>query len=457
MLRTLGCISAACLIAACTSAPVVYDPKDLPGAEPSGSVRPLKDLMPVVGGKVWLVFVHGVGDHCSGYALNRESGWLRTEVLQRIGMEPASEVQKPQFINVSVFMGGDDDARSGVGYSTATYSLRAPGLNRAVPVQAVEITWSPLTQWVKSNQLGYDSPSTTPAPGATPKDCTQAPDKGIALTKEPPSRLLLDRIIKEQIFDRNLSDAILYSGSYGATMERGVAEALCHAVTGTPAATRCTWPANPKSIGETDKFFFVTHSLGSRVIYDVFLNLFGYSTDAKPNPFTDDEIAQAEPAITRMLASTQALYMMANQLSLLGLANVPKDARSGSIQQPYFLPLSKMPDAKNKSPAAKAAAEGAPARFGNVVEALSIARSQAKAQSRDNDTSTFAAERGTLGLIPLALRRKRGWRPQDWVPLQYKTANCATDRHRELWEQTRERLLSDGLEQVLAIDRFSTS
>jgi hypothetical protein len=265
MLRVLASIFATCLVAGCTSPPLVYDPKDAPGAPPSGSVKPLAELLPAGDGKVWLVFVHGVGDHCSGYALDRGTGWLRTETLRSIGMEPTPDVQEPRFINVSIFMDGTADARSGVEYSTASYSLRTPGAPRAVPVQAIEITWSPLTQWIKSNQLGYDSPSTTPAPGSRPVDCTQAPDDGITLTKKPPPRLLLDRLIKETIFDRNLADAILYSGSYGVTMERGVAEALCHAITGTPETEKCVWPAKPTSIGPSDKFFFVTHSLGSRV------------------------------------------------------------------------------------------------------------------------------------------------------------------------------------------------
>ena len=70
-----------------------------------------------------------------------------------------------------------------------------------------------------------------------------------------------------------------------------------------------------------------------------------------------------------------------------------------------------------------------------------------------SEAATLSAEQGTLGLIPSALKRKRGWRPQDWVPLQYETANCETDRHRDLWEQTRERLLGDGLEQVLTLHK----
>ena len=36
------------------------------------------------------------------------------------------------------------------------------GSTAPVDVEAIEITWSHTTQWLKSNYLGYDSPSVTP-------------------------------------------------------------------------------------------------------------------------------------------------------------------------------------------------------------------------------------------------------------------------------------------------------
>lgn len=65
-----------------------------------------------------------------------------------------------------------------------------------------------------------------------------------------------------------------------------------------------------------------------------------------------------------------------------------------------------------------------------------------------------AAEAGTLGLIPRALMGRGGWHPQDWVPIRYDAANCRSDGHRALWEETQSRLQSDGLDSVLRLDRF---
>lgn len=68
----------------------------------------------------------------------------------------------------------------------------------------------------------------------------------------------------------------------------------------------------------------------------------------------------------------------------------------------------------------------------------------------------LAAESGSLGLLPPILRRRRRWRPQDWVPVQYDIANCRTQAHRALWEATQEALLSHKLGHVLTLDRFRT-
>lgn len=72
------------------------------------------------------------------------------------------------------------------------------------------------------------------------------------------------------------------------------------------------------------------------------------------------------------------------------------------------------------------------------------------------DATLLAAESGSLGLLPPILKRSRGWRPHDWVPVQYNTTNCRTHAHRALWEKTREKLLTHNLGQVLTLRRFHT-
>lgn len=70
---------------------------------------------------------------------------------------------------------------------------------------------------------------------------------------------------------------------------------------------------------------------------------------------------------------------------------------------------------------------------------------------------TRAAERGTLGLLPSALKDHRRWHPQDWVPVRYATINCKTEAHRAYWEATRDSLIDAGLEASLSHRRSSSA
>ena len=308
------------LCAGCSS-PVIYSQSDMDNDKPAtGEIQPLSSLIPADTKTIRLVFVHGVGDHCSGYALGERDGWLNTTTAAAIGMTPRSGEDASGKIFSSVFTGAAFNERSFVEYQVKGFSLKLTD-GRSLPVDAIEITWSHLTQWIKSNQLGYDSPSVTPSPGKSDGACVQAPSASTPDGRNPPGRLWLDRTIKEKVFDRNLADAVLYSGSYGGAMEKGVAEALCHAVAHQPDSQGCTWPDARNEATYTN--IFVTHSLGSRLVYDVILDLMRTDRPGRENPFPP---APANDFVAAMLGRSAAFYMMANQLSLLGLAHVPEKA-----------------------------------------------------------------------------------------------------------------------------------
>lgn len=330
--------SAVLLLAACGSTPVVYAPGDMEGQPPTGTVTALKKLLANDAGPVRLVFMHGVGDHCYGYALG-DDGWLGTRARDTIGLT-AGALSADYRIPVDVFMGGSPDAHSYMQYATRSYESTGRSLPRGLHIDAVEITWSPLTQWLKTTQLYYDSSSAFAA--SSRPSCLESPDpKVVPDIKHPPQRLLLDQLIKEQLFDRNLADAIIYAGRYAPVLERGVAEALCHAITNQPPNARCRWP-DPST--DAHRYVFVTHSLGSRILYDTLINLLDYDPFGKGNPFAkgdfepdDTYLKAAAPFVAQMVARTPAIYMMANQLSLMGLADTPAKARSSEGPKPYFV------------------------------------------------------------------------------------------------------------------------
>jgi len=341
VISKLSTLCAAALVAtACTTAPVVYAPGDTNADPPSGEVDALPKLLGTAGGPVRVVLIHGVGDHCQGFALGKD-GWLGEAAMATIGLEPLPNTEQSQVIPVDVFMIGGPDPNSRVEWARRRYRLTGSMLPK-VEMDAIEITWSPLTRWIKTIQLSYDSPSVFAQTADLPP-CVEAPSAlGVPQIKDPPSRLVLDRIIKEQVFDRNLADAMIYAGTYSPTIERGVAEALCHAVTGQASTLRCTWP-DPAADPYT--YLFVTHSLGSRILYDTLIHLLGYHPFAKPNPFdkgpfepNGDYLAAAEPFVGAMLAHTPAIYMMANQISLMGITDVPPSARSTAGPQPFSVP-----------------------------------------------------------------------------------------------------------------------
>ncbi|WP_349735791.1 hypothetical protein [Pseudomonas jessenii] len=354
-------------LSACSSAPLIYNSSD----NSPGLIKPLQELLPD-NTPVRLFFVHGVGDHCPGYALGPD-GWLNDKNAAAMGLKPVSgEIEPADFINVNVYMGGEKDLHSGVNVLKRNYSLALPGRENTVSVEAIEITWSPLTRWLKSNQLGYDSPSVFANKDRAP--CIELPDPKIPSTVQAPPRLWLDETIKEQVFDRNLSDAILYTGTYGQTMVRGLAEGICHAITSTDKNKKCIWPSAQESDKTPHKNLFVTHSLGSRMTYDMFLHLLDQTKDSKTNPFPERERSSAQGFIENMIANTPAFYMMANQLSLLGLANVPPQARSSdSVAHPFFWKLFPVNDLD--APSNPSQATSGPQVYGNVFLELADLKS----------------------------------------------------------------------------------
>jgi hypothetical protein len=308
------------------------------GDPATGTLAPLRANLAGDDRPLRLVFLHGVGDHCPGYAIG-DGGWLSPKRAEELGLV-AGDFVPPKSITVDVFMGGTPEPASYVQYARRTYRSIGTRLPSDLQIEAIEITWSPLTRWLKTTQLAYDSPSAFDSP----KDeaCREPPDaERIPPVKHPPARAALNQMIKEEMLDRNLADAIIYAGTYGPVLERGVAEALCHAITGPAPTTRCAWPAP-----DTDRYryVFVTHSLGSRILYDTLLHLVGVATSEKGNPFAkgrfeaDDAWRRSQPYVAQMLARTPAIYMMANQLSLMGLSRASPDATPTSGPGPLLLP-----------------------------------------------------------------------------------------------------------------------
>ncbi|NYH18372.1 hypothetical protein [Paraburkholderia bryophila] len=330
----------ACALAACTPTFGVYNPVDAPG-EPQGKIEPLSSYLPPGVTDVKLVFIHGVGDHCPGYALSGagSSGWLSVEHAARIGLTPIDAqprtyppIYSDEFLPGKGGKAHPFDKKSYVAIRTQHFRYGKTG----AVVEAIEITWSPLTQWVKNNQLEDDFTKAgivecgPDVPNGAVEAVSRLPDPAA----QPPSRLPLNRLLKENVLDRSLADAGLYMGQYRSVLQLGLADALCHTLTGQesasdPAAAAgrpCRWQVSDEDL--KTRYLFVTHSLGSRLLYDTLLGLMGYRTPGVDQDLFATQSPNSQEFTANVMKNTPVVYMMANQLAFLGLGNLPIDALS---------------------------------------------------------------------------------------------------------------------------------
>jgi hypothetical protein len=338
ILVLLGAIS----LAGCVSAPIISNPAEGPNDKAKGNVKALSELLQGKR-KAVVVFVHGVGDHCPGFAIEEHSkdAWLNKDTRDALGL--ISLDAKPAYTEIfdEEFLPGhpkDEASKMTVGVRHYTFPSWALPQNR-IPVDAIEITWSQLTQWVKTNQLGYDLTEPSLSPSPTYPGCPYSQNTDY---KKPPARQWLNRVLKEETLDRNLADALIYAGAYGRVMRRGTAEALCRAMGGTrnSGGQLCGWPTVPKGDARKETaYFFVTHSLGSRLIYDTLLGLTGKDVTTTAHTFDRSEVKGAEDFAGYLVVETGAAYMMANQLTMLGLAYEDGTHTSDEGPLPYLLQM----------------------------------------------------------------------------------------------------------------------
>jgi hypothetical protein len=146
------------------------------------------------------------------------------------------------------------------------------------------LLWSPMTTAIKTNQL--------------------------AEMNHPP-RAWVNEWAKQFLHD-NLSDVVLYSGTYRAKIRLAVEQALCHFVGGTPD------PNMPKyCMGGTadETTAVITHSLGAYMLMDAVYDLSGDDTGVPTVPY-------ASNASLKLLRQLNSFEWLANQLALLSLTTI---------------------------------------------------------------------------------------------------------------------------------------
>ena len=219
---------------------------------------------------VRIFVIHGMGDHFAGYS----DDLVRT-LADRAGLVPAGAAEHRGIR----YMGGPVHAAD-----LRVLRLAKPG--STAQFRVYELTWSPLTIPIKDKHLNGD--------------------------REPAyswHRASINKALKEGLIDRAFSDAILYVGDFGEAMRWTVTQGICHMLNDRHSGDGiCDMRGTDIPDLDADQIVLVSSSLGSRMLLDTLVALLGD--------------AESQPVIDQAFAKTNLVFMLANQVSLLGLSNV---------------------------------------------------------------------------------------------------------------------------------------
>lgn len=165
----------------------------------------------------------------------------------------------------------------------------------------------------------------------------QEPHLRADMQRHAGSPAYLNSYLKHDTLDGGLSDAAAYVGPAGQLVRAGISSVLCAMARDAARPASAPRPESSAAmnsleacgdviIPDTVQFGFVTHSLGSRMLYDV---LAPRAPGGQVNP------AALGPARTALIQRTDVVYMAANQLPLLALGRVDvEQVRTGEESAP---------------------------------------------------------------------------------------------------------------------------
>jgi len=177
------------------------------------------------------------------------------------------------------------------------------------------LVWSPLTTPYK-RRLCYDSRAGGgPGHGACSDFTPEQP--GI-----PQTRAAWNDTGNAQMLNDCLADAVIYGGARGAQIRRQVGEAILQALAGAaqgvPVALTTIEAARLAAV-RTESLYFISASLGSRILFDALRDL---------RAEEEGEATIQDQAVQQTRLRTRQIFMAANQLPILALAR-PDEGYNG--------------------------------------------------------------------------------------------------------------------------------
>jgi hypothetical protein len=319
--------SALCLLCllACACTTPYSPPKFDPDVAFGGIIESAPDQSNAATKDPRVVWVHGMCHHAPNWQKERIES---LEKRSGLTAEPIDAIDVPARL-------GDP----GPLVTVHRYRLRGKGDQAGVQPVINFVSWSALTRDAK-RQLCYDSGDRT---GNETFDAeVRAVCEGERDWPSPHERGSFNQLLKSVIMNACLSDALIYVGETKARIRERVAIAVCAALSGLPArhsAARTLPPAtcydgNPADWVPSDTpIVFVTESLGSKILIDAL----AHST--RPGSVHG---ARAQAGLARALQPTRQVFLLANQLPILGLA---EEAALGAAQAPSRDPEQARPPA----------------------------------------------------------------------------------------------------------------
>lgn len=266
-------LALAVLLSACTSMP--YEPPVMVGDKQFLGISHL--LADAPSKEVDIILVHGMCTHGQKWAMDTITAI--TQAYDR-NVTPAFRSKKVMEQGIEIV-----NATADMGGGTLYFSA---------------FLWSGLTALDKKNVLAYDDTG-------TPNDC-----KSDAMCK--PQRAKLNGQLKDGLLNDCLADALIYQGRRQASINEAFAESITAVVTEQTA----------RHDGKVVPLVLITESLGSKMTFDALVMM----SQSAPG-LRGRQVAEA------VHSRTHYLYMGANQLPILGLADHDKPSVSAGAKARY--------------------------------------------------------------------------------------------------------------------------
>lgn len=251
-----------------------------------------------------IILVHGINKHDPGWSKDFHT---KLEKPLNLVSDGKSDWDKCIFIKGTGQLGDLSHCKGGDVLPTPDGILKSVTLksSEGKTVTITEVTWSPITTALKQQLLDYDKES--------------------GLSKK---RAWLNRSLREGLVDDGFSDALAYTGEAGERIRAVVRKAICYSMTGKlDGNAACDLRA------DNHRFAFITHSLGSRVVFDAL----HVGEDEEIRAKNNSGLMLEFDAMKKTADKTVAIYMLANQLPLLEMAGVSGAKDSGTDGTKVFM------------------------------------------------------------------------------------------------------------------------